>query len=154
MDLCSFARICPMVNQVELHPLHQQNEARKWMEKYGVQVEAWAPFGEGRCGMFENPVLAKIGAKYGRTVAQVILRWHLQQGTVVIPKSTHIERMQENFNVFDFSLSDEDMAAVSALDTAQSSFFSHEDPAMVEWFVSMVTERRKNHDSRQEKKNW
>lgn len=154
VDLCSFARICPMVNQVELHPLHQQNEARKWMEKYGVQVEAWAPFGEGRCGMFENPVLAKIGAKYGRTVAQVILRWHLQQGTVVIPKSTHIERMQENFNVFDFSLSDEDMAAVSALDTAQSAFFSHEDPAMVEWLVSMVTERRKNHDSRQEKKNW
>ena len=74
VDFCSFARICPMVNQVELHPLHQQNEARKWMEKYGVQVEAWAPFGEGRCGMFENPVLAKIGAKYGRTVAQVILR--------------------------------------------------------------------------------
>ena len=93
VDLCSFARIKPMVNQVEVHPLHQQGKAKEWMEKYGVQMEAWAPFGEGRSQMFTNPVLAEIGAKYGKTVAQVILRWHLQRGVVVIPKSTHRERM-------------------------------------------------------------
>lgn len=85
VDLCSFARIKPMVNQVEVHPLHQQGKAKEWMEKYGVQMEAWAPFGEGRSQMFTNPVLAEIGAKYGKTVAQVILRWHLQRGVVVIP---------------------------------------------------------------------
>ena len=103
VDLCSFARIKPMVNQVEVHPLHQQDKAKEWMEKYGVLMEAWAPFGEGRGQMFTNPVLAEIGAKYGKTVAQVILRWHLQRGVVVIPKSTHKERMQENLDVFDFT---------------------------------------------------
>ena len=124
------------------------------MDKYGVQIEAWAPFGEGRGNMFLNPVIAEIGAKYGKTVAQTILRWHIQKGVVVIPKSTHKERMAENFNVFDFSLTDEDMAAINALDKAESSFFSHNDPAMVEWFVKMVEERRTKHDSSKEKKNW
>lgn len=114
------------------------------MDKYGVQIEAWAPFGEGRGDMFQNSVLNEIGAKYGKSAAQVILRWHLQRGVVVIPKSTHIERMQENLNVFDFTLSEEDMASIAALDTKTSAFFSHDDPAMVEWFVNMVEERKKN----------
>jgi 2,5-diketo-D-gluconate reductase A len=93
--------------------------------------------------MFTNPVLANIGEKYGKTVVQVILRWHIQRGIVVIPKSTHIERMEENFNIFDFSLSEEDMKTIAALDKNESSFFSHQDPNMVEWFVKMVEERKK-----------
>lgn len=143
VDIASFARIRPMVDQVETHPLNQQIEAKTWMDKYGVQIEAWAPFGEGRSNMFSLPVLAGIGAKYGKTVAQVILRWHIQRGIVVIPKSTHIERMRENFDVFDFTLSPEDMQAITSLDKKQSAFFSHQDPAMVEWFVSMAEERKK-----------
>ena len=154
VDIGSFARIRPMVNQVEVHPLHQQTEAKEWLDKYGIQMEAWAPFGEGRGGLFENPVLARIGAKYGKTPAQVMLRWHLQRGVVVIPKSTHIERMRENLNVFDFTLTTEDMAAIAALDQKQSAFFSHQDPAMVEWFVKMVEERKHQHNASQEKKNW
>ena len=154
VDLCSFARIRPMVNQVETHPFNQQTEAKKWMDKYGVQIEAWAPFGEGRGDMFRNPVLCEIGAKYGKSAAQVILRWHLQRGVVVIPKSTHLERMQENLNVFDFTLSENDMEKIAALDTKTSAFFSHYDPAMVEWFAKMVEERKKNHDCSKEKKDW
>lgn len=154
IDIASFARIKPAINQVEIHPHHQQTESKVWHDKYGIQMEAWAPFGEGRGGMFELPELKAIGAKYGKTVAQVILRWHLQRGIVIIPKSTHIERMEENFNVFDFKLSEEDMAVIAALDKKQSSFFSHTDPGMVEWFVKMVEERRNNHDSSKEKKNW
>ena len=131
VDLCSFARIAPMVNQVETHPHNQQIEAQKWMEKYGVQIEAWAPFGEGRGGLFTNETIAKIAAKYNKSIAQVILRWELQRGIVIIPKSVHIERMEHNFNVFDFELSKEDMATMATLDKKQSSFFSHTDPAMV-----------------------
>lgn len=154
IDLATFSRIRPMVNQIEIHPHHQQNESRKWHAKYGIQLEAWAPFGEGRGGMFTLPELEAIAKKYGKTVAQVILRWHLQRGIVVIPKSTHIERMEENFHVFDFTLSEEDIAAISALDKKQSSFFSHTDPAMVEWFAKMVEERKKSHDCTKEKKSW
>ena len=154
VDICSFSRIKPMVNQVEVHPFYQQEEAKKWMDKYSVQIEAWAPFGEGRGNMFQNPVLNEIGKKYGKSAAQVILRWHLQRGVVVIPKSTHIERMQENLNVFDFALSAEDMARIAALDTKMSAFFSHYDPAKVEWFANMVEERKKNHDCTKEKKDW
>ena len=153
VDLCNFARIKPMVNQVETHPFNQQKVAHEWMNKYGVVHEAWAPFGEGRGGLFTDPVLVKIGEKYGKTAAQVILRWHLQRGIVVIPKSTHIERMEQNFDVFGFTLSDEDMQAIAALDKEQSSFFSHTDPATVEMFVKMVEERRgKTSDTA--KKNW
>ena len=141
VDLASFARIRPMVNQVEIHPYHQQTEALGWMEKYEVQPEAWAPFGEGRGGLFTDPVLTGIGKRYGKSAAQVMLRWHLQRGVVVIPKSTHIERMQENLNVFDFSLTGEEMAAIGELDKKQSAFFSHQDPNMVEWFVKMVEAR-------------
>ena len=154
VDIASFARIRPMVNQVEVHPLHQQDEAKQWLDKYGIQMEAWAPFGEGRGGLFTNPVLTQIGAKYGKTAAQVILRWHIQRGIVVIPKSTHVERMLENLDVFDFTLTPEDMAAVAALDERQSAFFSHQDPTMVEWFVRMVEERKKQHDCAKEHKSW
>lgn len=154
VDIANFARVKPMVNQIELHPHHQQTENLAWHEKYGVRVEAWAPFGEGRGGMFEIPELVAIGKKYGKSAAQVILRWHIQRGVIVIPKSTHRERMEENFNVFDFSLTDEDMAAISALDKKQSSFFSHTDPNMVEWFCRMVEERKKTQDLSKEKKNW
>lgn len=153
VDLCSFARIKPMVNQVETHPHNQQKTAHEWMSKYGVVHEAWAPFGEGRGGLFTDPVLQKIGAKYGKTTAQVILRWHLQRGVVVIPKSTHKERMAENLNVFDFTLSDDDMKEIAALDKEQSSFFSHTDPNMVEWFVKIV-EERKGATEDNAKKNW
>lgn len=154
VDIASFAEIRPMVNQVETHPYNQQTLAKEYMDKYQVQIEAWAPFGEGRGGLFENPVLSAIGKKYGKTTAQVMLRWHLQRGVVVIPKSTHKERMEENFHVFDFALNEEDMQAIAALDKAESSFFSHYDPAMVEWFVKMVEERKNNRGSFKEKKNW
>lgn len=154
IDLASFSRIPPMVNQIEVHPHHQQAESKQWHDKYGVQVEAWAPFGEGRGGMFELPELERIGERHGKTVAQVILRWHLQRGIVVIPKSTHVERMRENFDVFDFELTAEEMNAVAALDQKQSAFFSHTDPNMVEWFVKMVEQRKQNHNCAAEKKNW
>ncbi len=154
VDIASFSKIRPMVNQIEIHPHNQQTKALEWNEKYGLQPEAWAPFGEGRGGMFDLPELKEIGEKYQKTPAQVILRWHLQRGIVVIPKSTHIERMKENFDVFDFELSKEDMLKIAALDKDTSSFFSHYDPAMVEWFVKMVDERKKNKDCTKEKKNW
>lgn len=142
VDIASFARIKPMVNQIETHPLNQQIEGHEWLEKYGVIHEAWAPFGEGRGNMFTNPVLQEIGKKYDKTVAQVILRWQLQRGIVIIPKSTHKERMAQNLDVFDFTLTDEDMQDIAALDTKTSSFFSHQDPAIVEWFVKMEKERK------------
>ena len=154
VDIASFARIRPMVNQVEAHPFHQQAPAKEYMDKYGVRMEAWAPFGEGRGGLFENETLRDISAQYGKTAAQVMLRWHIQRGVVVIPKTTHIERMGENFNVFDFALSDGDMLAIAALDKKESAFFSHSDPAMVEWFVKMVEERKHNKDSAREQKRW
>lgn len=154
IDIASFARIKPQINQIEIHPHHQQKDAKMWHDKYNVQLEAWAPFGEGRNGMFELTELKAIGSKYNKTVAQVILRWHLQRGIAVIPKSTHLERITENFNVFDFTLSNEDMAVIAALDQKQSAFFSHTDPAMVEWFVQMVAERKQNHDCTKEKKTW
>lgn len=142
IDLASFARIKPMINQVEIHPRNQQTEAKAWNEKYGIQLEAWAPFGEGRGNMFNLPELKEIAAKHKKSVAQVILRWHLQRNIIVIPKSTHKERMQENFEVFDFELDDDDMAKIKALDTGKSSFFSHEDPAIVEWFMQLIQERK------------
>lgn len=154
IDISSFSRIKPMVNQIEIHPHHQQTDTLTWHNKYNVQPEAWAPFGEGRGDMFKEPTLKEIGKKYNKTVAQVILRWHIQRGIVIIPKSTHIERMKENFDIFDFSLSDEDMSAISSLDKKQSSFFSHTDPKMVEWFVKMVEERKGKTNADNEKKDW
>ena len=154
VEFASFNRIAPMVNQMETHVYNQQKELKKWADKYGITLEAWAPFGEGRGGTFEDETLVRIGRQYGKTPAQVMLRWNIERGVVVIPKSTHVERMKENFDVFDFQLSDEDKAAISALDKKQSSFFSHTDPNMVEWFVHIVEERKKNQDTSKEKKNW
>lgn len=154
VDIASFSRICPMVNQIEIHPHLQQIEAKKWNEKYKLQFEAWAPFGEGRGGIFELPELKKIAEKHNRTTAQIILRWHLQRGIVVIPKSTHAERMKENFDVFDFELTKEEMSTIALLDKDESAFFSHYDPKIAEWFVSMIAERRKQQDCTKEKKNW
>ena len=153
VEFALFTEIPPMVNQMEIHPLNQQKELIRWAEKYNIQLEAWAPFGEGRKGLFENPVLKAIGDRYGKTTAQVILRWHIQRGIVVIPKSVHKERMEENLSVFDFSLTDEDMMRISGLDTATSSFFSHTDPEMVEWFAKMV-KLRKEKQGKDEEKNW
>lgn len=153
VDICNFARIKPMVNQVETHPFNQQTEAQKWMEKYGVQIEAWAPFGEGRGGLFTNETISEIATKHNKTVALVILRWELQRDIVVIPKSVHKERMKENFNVFDFELSEKDMAVMASLDKKESSFFSHTDPNMVEWFVQIVGQRKHNNDNKKDKKN-
>ncbi len=154
VDICSFARIKPMVNQIETHPLFQRDIDNEWMRKYNVQHGAWASFGEGRDGLFTNPTLEKIGNKYGKTPAQVMLRWAIQRDIIVLPKSTHKDRMIQNFNVFDFELSLDDMNEIKKLDTNTSCFFSHYDPKMVEWFAQMVEERKKNHDHSKEKKNW
>ena len=123
-------------------------------DAYGAYRALEEMYDEGRGGTFDNPVIAKIAEKYQKTSTQVMLRWHIQRGIVVIPKSTHYERMVENFNVFDFKLSEEDMKAIAELDKAESAFFSHQDPNMVEWFVKMVEERKTRHDSSKEKKNW
>lgn len=143
VDLASFTRIPPMVNQIETHVLNQRVQDHEWMEKYHIVHEAWAPFGEGRGGLFDNEVLKRIGEKYGKTTAQVMLRWNIQRGVIVLPKSTHKERMIQNLDVFDFGLTDEDMSTIAGLDTKNSAFFSHYDPNMVEWFVKMVEERKK-----------
>lgn len=146
-DICLFGRkVIPTVNQVETNPFNGQFKAQENMEKYGVHIEAWAPFGEGRSGMFENVTLKKIGEKYGKTVAQVILRWLIQRGVIIACKSTHVEIMEENFDVFDFKLSNEDMEEIRKLDSSDSLFFNHQDPNMVEWFDQMVGERRSKLD--------
>ncbi|AEJ42037.1 aldo/keto reductase [Alicyclobacillus acidocaldarius] len=136
IDLIMHHEITPAVNQVETHPFCQQIEAHKIMQAYGVQIESWGPFAEGRNGLFENPVLAEIGKRHGKSVAQVVLRWLIQRGVVVIPKSVRPERIQENFNVFDFELSAEEMDKIRALDTGKSLFFSHTDPEIVKWMCS------------------
>lgn len=137
IDLCQFCEVAPAVNQVEVHPFHQQHAAHAIMDKYGVQIEAWAPFAEGRKGLFDKEVLIATGRKYGKSAAQVTLRFLIQSGVVVIPKSTHKERMQENFNVFDFVLAEDDMKAIRALDEGESVFFSHYDPATVEFLTGL-----------------
>ncbi len=154
VEFANFVKIKPMINQMEIHPLNQQKELKKWADKYDIQLEAWAPFGEGRNGLFENEILKEIGQKYGKTTAQVMLRWQLQRGIVVIPKSVHKERMIENLSVFDFELTQTDMEQISKMDTKMSAFFSHQDPTMVEWFAKMVEERKKNEDCTKENKNW
>ncbi|MBS7565344.1 aldo/keto reductase [Mucilaginibacter sp. Bleaf8] len=125
--------IVPAVNQVETHPFHQQLEAQKFMIENKVQIESWGPFAEGKNNLFTNEVLQRIGDQYGKSVAQVTLRWLVQRDVVVIPKSVKKERMAENIDVFDFELSDEDMSAIANLDTSKSLFFDHRDPAMVKW---------------------
>ena len=154
-DICLFERkIIPQVNQVETNVFNAQYEAQENMEKYNVQIEAWAPFAEGKNNMFSNEVLTEIGKKYNKSVAQVILRWLTQRNVVALSKSTNIERIKENFNIFDFELSEEDMRKIKELDTGKSLFFSHYDPNMVAWFDQMVVTRRTNHDHKNDKKNW
>lgn len=154
-DICMFDRkVIPAVNQVEVNPYNAQWFAQENMEKYGVKMEAWAPFGEGRNNLFTNETLVSIGKKYNKSSAQVVLRWLIQRGVIVACKSTHIERMQENINVFDFELTEEDMNSIKTLDTSNSLFFSHNDPNMVEWFDKIVKERRVNEDCRKENKKW
>lgn len=154
-DICMFDRkVIPAVNQVEVNPFNAQWCAQENMEKHGVKMEAWAPFGEGRNNLFTNETLVSIGKKYNKSSAQVVLRWLIQRGVIVACKSTHIERMQENINVFDFELTEEDMNSIKTLDTSNSLFFSHNDPNMVEWFDKIVKERRVNEDCRKENKMW
>lgn len=137
IDLCQFVEVTPAVNQVETHVFQQQKVAHEYMEKYHVQHESWGPFAEGRKDFFTNPTLMEIGEKYGKSSAQVALRFLLQSDVVVIPKSTHKERMEQNINVLDFTLSSEDMAAIRKLDEGESLFFSHYDPATVEMLTNM-----------------
>ena len=133
-------KITPMVNQIETHPFNQQEEAHKVMQEYRVQHEGWAPFAEGRQNLFTNEILAQIAKQYGKTVGQVVLRWNVQRGIVVIPKSTHKERMRENINIFDFELSEKDMKKIKTLDESKALFVNHEDPE----FVKYLYARNKN----------
>lgn len=138
LDLVHFAEIKPAVNQVETHVFQQQKIAKEYLKKNGTQIMSWGPFAEGKNDYFNNPVLKDIAAAHGKSAAQVALRFLLQSDVVLIPKSVHKERMEENFNVFDFALTDEEMARIEALDTGKSLFFSHYDPQTVEWFMSIV----------------
>lgn len=142
VDLCMFAKIKPMVNQIEVNVFNQQVEAKKWADKYGVVLEAWAPFAEGRNNMFHNEVLQAIGEKHNKSVAQVILRWLYQRGIVSLAKSVHEERIKENFDIYLFELDNDDMKKIEMLDTKTSSFFSHQDPGIIEWFGQLIQERR------------
>lgn len=137
VDLCRFVNIKPMVNQVETHVFQQQTQAREWMNQYGVAHESWGPFAEGRKDFFTNPVLCDIGQKYQKSAAQIALRFLIQRGVIVIPKSTHKERMKENFEIFNFTLTEGDMLKIAALDESKSAFFSHYDPATVEFNTSV-----------------
>ena len=137
VDLILHNEITPAVNQVETNPFYQQIEAEAFMQEKGVQIESWAPFAEGKNNMFLNETLAAIASKYGKSIAQVVLRWLIQRNIVVIPKSIRKERIIENFNVFDFELTKEDMKKIAALDTNTSCFFSHRDPKMVEWLSGL-----------------
>lgn len=137
IDLCHFADITPAVNQVETHVFYQQKAAHAIMEKYKVQHESWGPFAEGRKGFFTNPILNALGKKYEKTAAQIALRFLLQSDVVIIPKSTHKERMAENIAVFDFALDATDMETLSNLDEGESAFFSHYDPQSVEFLVAL-----------------
>lgn len=142
VDLCMFAKIKPMINQIEVNVFNQQVEAKKWADKYGVVLEAWAPFAEGRNNMFHNEVLQAIGEKHNKSVAQVILRWLYQRGIVSLAKSVHEERIKENFDIYLFELDNDDMKKIETLDTKTSSFFSHQDPGIIEWFGQLIQERR------------
>lgn len=137
VDLCSFAEVKPAVDQVETHVFNQQKKAHEYMEKYGVKHQSWGPFAEGRKDFFTNPVLVEIGRKYGKSSAQTALRFLIQSDVMVIPKSVHRERMEQNFNVFDFNLNDSDMEAIRKLDEGESLFFSHYDPAVVEMLTNL-----------------
>ncbi|HIW43295.1 MAG TPA: aldo/keto reductase [Candidatus Mediterraneibacter vanvlietii] len=136
-DFCETVEVKPAVNQVELHPFFQQENALELMKEYGVVPEAWGPFAEGNHGIFTHPVLAKIGEKYGRSAAQVALRWNVQRGVVVIPKSVHKDRMEQNMNIWDFQLSEEDMAEIAKLDLGHSEIVNHDDPGFAKMLHGM-----------------
>lgn len=138
LDMYHFSEIKPAVNQVETHVFCQQSEAKKYMKKHGTQIMSWGPFAEGKNDYFNNPVLKKIGEKHNKSAAQVALRFLLQSDVVLIPKSTHKNRMEENFSIFDFELDAGDMKEIETLDTGESLFFSHYDPKTVEWFMTMA----------------
>ena len=135
IDLANNVEIVPAVNQVETHVFDQQIEAQGYMKEFGTHMMAWAPLAEGRNNFFTNPVLEAIGKKYGKSVAQVALRWLIQRDVIIIPKSVHVERMQQNLDIFDFELSQDDMAAIAGLDTKQSLFFDHHAPEVVKMFM-------------------
>ena len=136
-DLCETVEVKPAVDQVELHPFFQQENALALMKEYGVRPEAWGPFAEGNHGIFTHPVLTKIGEKYGKSAAQVALRWNVQRGVIVIPKSVHKDRMEQNIAIWDFTLSDEDMAEIAKLDIGHSEIVDHSDPKFVQMLHSM-----------------
>ncbi len=136
-DLCETVEVMPAVNQVELHPFFQQENALAVMKEYGVVPEAWGPFAEGNHGIFTHPVLTKIGDKYGKSAAQVALRWNVQRGVVVIPKSVHKDRMEQNMNIWDFNLTDEDMAEIAKLDLGHSEIVNHDDPGFIKMLHTM-----------------
>lgn len=138
VDLAHFAQIKPAINQVETHVFQQQKELRKYLDKYGTQIMAWGPFAEGKNNMFDNETLVEIGKRYNKTSAQVALRFLTQEGVVVIPKSVRKERMEQNFNIFDFELTEEELAQIRYLDTKKSLFFSHYDPETVEMIINFV----------------
>jgi diketogulonate reductase-like aldo/keto reductase len=140
MDLIVNNEIVPAVNQIETHPFYQRNDDQEFLKANKIQIESWAPFAEGKNDTFNNKLLASISAKYGKSVAQVILRWLIQRGVVVIPKTVNKERMKQNLDVFDFELSDQDMVEIQFLDMGKSQFFSHRDPEMIKWFASRLVE--------------
>ena len=135
MDLMVFNKIKPAVNQIETHPFHQQMEAHKFLQEHGVQHQSWGPFAEGRNNIFQNELLLSIGKKYQKSIAQVIIRWLTQRGIVAIPKSVRKDRIAENFNIFDFRLSEADMQLIHTLDQNVSAFFDHRDPAVIKWLA-------------------
>lgn len=137
VDFIDHNEITPAVNQIETHPFFQQHESAKWLKKYGVAHESWGPFAEGKNNLFKNPILTTVAKQYEKTVAQVVLRWLIQRDIISIPKSTHPARIRENFQVFDFALSDDDMASISTLDLPTSFFLDHRDPEVVQWFGNM-----------------
>ncbi|MGH2065593.1 aldo/keto reductase [Aerococcus sp. L_4] len=138
IEFVGLNEVTPQINQIEVNPWNQRIEDQEWHEKYGVQVEAWAPFAEGRHDLFINPILAEIGRQYGKSIGQVVLRWLIQRGIVALAKSVRPERMAENIDIFDFELSSEDIEKITALDMKESAFFDHDDPQQVEWFMNRM----------------
>lgn len=151
VDISYFAKVRPMVNQIERHPLHQRANLIEWCGKLGIVPMAWAPFGRGKGGLFDNPVLNEIAAKHGKTAAQIILRWDVQTGVAAIPKSTSPERMALNLDIFDFALTEEELTTIATLETGTSVFYSHADPQIVENYAKTVLKAREQWEEQQAK---